>query len=127
MAKDTPYINSGVLLMNLDLLRRELDPESIYAYIRKHRKRLMLPDQDILSALFGSKTLLLDSLKYNLSEKYQTAFNFRSFPGESKINLDWIRKNTVIVHYCGRNKPWKANYVGELNCFYREISDQLRF
>lgn len=127
MEKNTPYINSGVLLMNLSLLRQEMDPEEVFTYIRKHRSRLMLPDQDVLSALFGSKTLLVNSLLYNLSELFRNAYNNRLFPGETKITLDWIRENTVIVHYCGKNKPWKPEYVGELDRFFREVADQVHF
>jgi lipopolysaccharide biosynthesis glycosyltransferase len=125
MEKNTPYINSGVLLMNLQMLRKHMHPEEIYEYIHKHKQVLLLPDQDVLSALYGKKTLLVDSLLYNLTEKYVRAYNFRLLPGAFKINLDWIRSNTVIIHYCGKNKPWKTNYLGNLNGFYDEIAQQL--
>ena len=39
----------------------------------------------------------------------------------SKIDLDWVRDNVVIIHYYGKNKPWKDNYKGILNCFYNEV------
>ena len=35
-----------------------------------------------------------------------------------------MRQNTVIIHYCGRNKPWKPGYVGILDVFYRELKEQ---
>ena len=38
------------------------------------------------------------------------------------IDLDWVRKNAVIIHYYGDNKPWKENYKGILNVFYDELS-----
>ena len=41
-------------------------------------------------------------------------------PFEKDMTLDWVRKNAVIIHYCGRNKPWKENYKGILDVFYRE-------
>ena len=125
MEKNTPYINSGVLPMNLQMLRKHLCPEEVYEYIRKHKQVLVLPDQDVLSALYGKKTLLVDSLLYNLTEKYVRAYNFRLLPGEFKINLDWIRKNAVIIHYCGKNKPWKGNYLGTMNVFYDEIAQRI--
>ena len=40
---------------------------------------------------------------------------------KNKLTLESIRKNTVIIHYCGRNKPWKDNYLGQLDCFYEEL------
>lgn len=127
MEKGTPYINSGVLLLNLSLLRKEMVPEDVYAYIRSHRRRLFLPDQDVLSALYGSKTLLVNSLLYNLSEPFLRAYNNRLFPGETSIDLEWVRDNAVIVHYCGKNKPWKPKYEGVLDVFYREIAAGVRF
>ena len=67
--EDGPYINSGVMLMNLDLLRREQDVEAAYRYIEEHRKSLLLPDQDILSGLYASVFFLLDPYRYNMTEK----------------------------------------------------------
>lgn len=110
------YINSGVLLMNLSLLRREQKEADVYNYIEKHRKALMLPDQDIISALYGPKILEIDPYVYNMTEKL---FTLRP-ESEAWMNLDWVRKNSRIIHYCGRNKPWKKNYKGRLNVFYEE-------
>ena len=41
------------------------------------------------------------------------------------IDLEWVRKNTVIIHYCGRNKPWKKNYIGQLGVFYQQYRAEL--
>jgi len=37
---------------------------------------------------------------------------------EARLNLDWVYRNSVIIHYRGRNKPWKENYVGQLDVSY---------
>ena len=37
-----------------------------------------------------------------------------------KLTLDWVRRNTVVVHYLGKPKPWQKNYIGPLGVFYRE-------
>jgi lipopolysaccharide biosynthesis glycosyltransferase len=44
---------------------------------------------------------------------------------EKTLTLDWVRKHSVIIHYCGRNKPWKENYMGVLNVFYNETVLQM--
>jgi lipopolysaccharide biosynthesis glycosyltransferase len=44
---------------------------------------------------------------------------------EKTLTLDWVRKHSVIIHYCGRNKPWKENYIGVLNVFYNETVLQM--
>jgi UDP-glucose:(galactosyl)LPS alpha-1,2-glucosyltransferase len=109
-----PYINSGVMLMNLAGLRERQDEAAVYAYIEKHRARLFLPDQDVISGLYGASILPLDPYVYNLTEKL---FALRP-ESDAWLDLGWIEKNTVIVHYCGRNKPWKENYVGALDGYW---------
>jgi len=37
-----------------------------------------------------------------------------------------VRSNTAIVHYYGRNKPWKEHYRGSLGIFYHEWEQQLQ-
>ena len=41
-----------------------------------------------------------------------------------QLDADWVRRNGVIVHYCGKNKPWHENYRGVLDVFYREIATE---
>jgi len=121
MAEDSPYINSGVLLMNLALLRREQNFEQVFAFIDSHRRALLLPDQDVISSLYGEKILALDPLRYNMTERL---FAKAALTGKP-LALDWVRENTVILHYCGRNKPWKETYHGSLDVFWREAKDKL--
>ena len=45
MDEDSPYINSGVMLMNLQALRAEQDTQAVFDYMDAHKGRLMLPDQ----------------------------------------------------------------------------------
>ncbi len=121
MDKDSAYINSGVMLMNLALLRKEQDLNEVFNYIERYKNRLLLPDQDVLSGLYGSKTKTVDSLVYNLSDRYLALYNLDPENWRQKIDLNWVRENTVIIHYCGRNKPWKDNYLGILDVFYKEL------
>lgn len=116
MADSDPYINSGVMLMNLERLRAEQDEEAVFRFMREHRKSLLLPDQDVISGLYGSKIYPLDPFRYNMTERLFA----RHAPFEKGLNLDWVRQNAVIIHYCGRNKPWKDNYIGQLGVFYQE-------
>lgn len=121
LIKGTPYINSGVMLLNLPLLRQVQRPETVHQWLRDHQK-LCLPDQDVISALYGDRILLLDARRYNLGEKYYLSCRMRPFEQEEPMNLDWVRRHTVCIHYCGRNKPWKPHYMGELGLFYQEFA-----
>ena len=116
MEEESPYINSGVMLMNLPLLRKEQSYEDVFDFIEKKKTWLLLPDQDIISSLYGSKIYALDPFRYNMTE----ALYQRHAPFERNLNLDWVREHSVIIHYCGRNKPWKDTYIGKLNIFYAE-------
>ena len=112
------YINSGVMLINLKKLRQEQDLNEVSEYVDKHKDFLMLPDQDIITALYGKKVGILDSRLYNLSDRMIYIQN--TTIGKQKINLEWIKKHTVIIHYYGKQKPWNENYKGILSKFYQE-------
>lgn len=124
LSEHAKYLNSGVMMMNLALLRKE-SPQTILDYIQSHKATLLLPDQDVLNALYADRTVPLDPLVYNLGEKYLRLKNLHLPPAE-KLTLDWVRSNTAIVHYYGRNKPWKEHYRGSLGIFYHEWEQQLQ-
>ena len=111
------YLNSGVLMLNLAELRRTLRLEDIRAYAERYKKRLILPDQDILTALFGDRALVLDSRIYNMTDRLYIRCS--ATPSE-KLSLDWVRRNTVVIHYLGKPKPWQKSYIGPLGVFYQE-------
>ena len=116
--KHVPYINTGVLLMNLPQMRKDVHIADIQAYAAQKKNALILPDQDILTALYGNRVKLVDALKYNLSDRDIMWHN--ADPTKEKIDLKWVENNAVILHYYGRNKPWKDNYKGILGVFYTE-------
>ena len=118
MEEDAPYINSGVMLLNLAALRAHFSLADVRAYALEMKARLVLPDQDIMTALCASHVRLLDNLRYNLSDRTLGFHN--ADPLREKIDLSWVRRNTVVIHYFGRNKPWKENYRGVLDIFWQE-------
>ena len=116
-----PYINSGVMLLNLRQLRKEQSYQEVFDYINSHRGKLILPDQDIISGLYGNRIIPLDSYCYNMTERL---FLFHRQSGD-KMDVDYVRRHSVIIHYCGRNKPWKRGYVGKLDVFYQEACERM--
>ena len=107
------------MLLNLPKLRQQQTTEDVLAFISDKKNRLLLPDQDIITALYGKQIQLEDSYRYNLSDRILAMYNARH-PGHIRT-LDWVRQNTSIIHYCGKNKPWKPGYVGKLDIFYQEL------
>lgn len=115
--EEVPYVNTGVLLMNLPALREKLRLSDIRDYANAKKHAFILPDQDILTALYGTKIKLVDTMRYNLSDRILDFYN--ADPRNEERDLDWVRENAVIIHYCGKNKPWKDSYAGELGVFYQ--------
>lgn len=123
MQKDSPYINTGIMLMNLEQMRKSQSAEDVLAFVQEKKGILLLPDQDIISTLYGKKIKLVDSYIYNLSERILAIYN--ALHPEAIRDLDWVRENTRIIHYCGKNKPWNANYLGKLDVFYHELTRKI--
>lgn len=125
--KDNIYLNTGVLLFNLKKLREEQKEEDVYEFLEKKRYLLTLPDQDVIYTLYGNKVTLIDNLIYNISDRTITLFNLKNKITKKKIDYSWVEENSIIIHYFGRNKPWKSSYKGILKPFYdryKVIKDQ---
>ena len=116
--KEDKYINTGVMLMNIKELRK-VDITNEISKFLENNKLLLLPDQDIISCVFGKKIKLVDENLYNFGEREWNKYNLKNI--NKPIDLKWIRKNTVIIHYYGKNKPWNGNYIGTLNVFYNKM------
>lgn len=109
------YYNSGVLLMNLRSGRKEIVPEYIFQYIEEHRKELVLPDQDLLNAVYGNRILPLDDAVWNYDARNYNNYMVRS---SGKYNLKWVMEHTSILHFCGKQKPWKQPYLYRFGMLY---------
>lgn len=118
---DAGYFNSGVLVMDLAAQRRELDPAEIFAWTREHANELILPDQDILNALYGPRILPLDDTLYNYDARQYDAYRLLS-AGEK--DMDWVMQHTAILHFCGRLKPWKPGARGRFVALYKYCAVQ---
>lgn len=123
MSREHCYVNAGVLLIDLKKWREYITLDDIFAFIEKKNKTLFLADQDVVNALMKDRMLTIDERRYNLDEK---TFLFRSslLSGKKRIDLDWVRKNTLIIHYNGKHKPWKEkDYAGRLGDFFEKYKN----
>ncbi|MCU9613380.1 glycosyltransferase family 8 protein [Caldibacillus lycopersici] len=114
------YFNTGVLLMNIQKIREAVKLEDIYQFIEEHKFRLVLPDQDVLNALYWDKIKPVDGFRYNYDARF---FQLTKLLPSEKNDLNWIKENTVFIHYCGKEKPWHDDYKGELGSFYKAYED----
>ncbi len=110
------YYNSGVLLMNLTLQRERIDEQEIYRFVETNRTRLIMPDQDILNALYSKYIKSVDEKLYNYDARY---YNYYRIKTNGKCDMDYILHHTVFLHFCGKKKPWKKDYSGRFHALYK--------
>ncbi|HEX4010899.1 MAG TPA: glycosyltransferase family 8 protein [Solirubrobacteraceae bacterium] len=99
------YFNSGVLLLNLKLMRRDGCTAALRERARRDLDRLLWPDQDVLNLVLGERRIALDP-RWNLMN------SIRRFPwaadllGRAQIAEAIARP--AIIHFEGpaENKPW---------------------
>lgn len=113
---DSDYFNTGIILMNLDEGRKVVNSEEIYQFIENYKLPLILPDQDVYNHLFGDKTYQLNDVYYNFDPRYLTRYYLTS---NGLINMDWVMQNTVIIHYCGKSKPWNKVTNNSFTTLYK--------
>lgn len=117
------YYNSGVLLMDLERGRKEISPEQLFRYVEQHSKELILPDQDILNALYGEKTLPLEDAIWNYDARNYSSYLLRS---GGVYDMQWVMQHTAILHFCGREKPWKPGYIHRFGILYQHYMQLAR-
>ncbi|NMB95224.1 MAG: glycosyltransferase family 8 protein [Clostridiaceae bacterium] len=110
------YYNSGVLLMNLKLQRQCIEEKSIYEFVEKNHSKLIMPDQDILNALYSRKIKSIDEKLYNYDVRY---YNYYKILSNNIWDMDYVIRNTIILHFCGKKKPWKKSYSGKFHSLYK--------
>lgn len=101
------YFNAGVLLMNLDAMRRYADKQLLDNFINENVSLFLWQDQDILNK-FYEDSILLESTQYN----YQVASGEKC--RENELG------EAAVVHYVGGLKPWQYAYTGQADKYYLE-------
>ncbi len=107
------YVNAGVLLMNLKMMRKD-DLSSRFRELLS--KEFESQDQDILnSACYGKIKLL--SPKFNLMTKYKPDEK-NSYENIEAVSIAWSKEeweeaceNPLIIHYADGIKPWNASQI----------------
>lgn len=91
LSQDHSYFNSGVIIFNFSLMRKEITSEIISNVVNRYKSCLTYPDQDLLNKIYTNKVKYCDWREFNfqVNEVY-------------KCNLDKVK----ILHYAGVRKPW---------------------
>ena len=128
------YLNSGVIVMNLDYWRQHDIQNRLLTYIANKGDKLIYNDQDALNVVLRNERKILPC-KFNIT-RFHFYKSLLHFPEEIHNEIIAARDNTVILHFMGRTKPWAlGNYLVGNNLFtkyqklsgwrYRTINKQL--
>lgn len=104
LPKDSPYFNSGVLVINLKKWREEKITAKSLEYISNCPNKLIAHDQSVLNLLLHEKWQQLD-YRWNLrTQIYDLDYKTAGF--ENKELFERVKRNPSIVHFTTASKPW---------------------
>ena len=109
------YFNSGVMLIDLKAARDLVKAEDVFRCVSEHEKELILPDQDVFNMLYGKQTLPVEDVLWNYDVRNYAKYLIRS---SGSHDLNWVMDNTAVLHFCGKNKPWHADYKNPFGMLY---------
>lgn len=111
------YFNSGVLIMNLEELRKDLTSDDFFDMVES--KQFLFPDQDVLNIMCEGRVHYLDpawNVMMNWRDDSSCRLNTaKKAPYIMYQNYLDARKNVKIAHFAGFQKPWNIP-----NCDFAE-------
>lgn len=110
------YYNSGVLLMDLERCRNEIHTEELFDYVSNHGDELSCRTRIFSTRSMAAGcwlwTILYGTMTPEISATtWCGVWERRTWTG--------IMAHTAVLHFCGREKPWKKNYRRRFRVLYR--------
>lgn len=100
--KNQLYFNAGIILFNIEYLREKYNDDFLMSYAIENNGKLKWLDQDVLNAVLGKETKIIEYEKYN----------FMHFSGTKILDKqkNYLLKDNCILHYIGCIKPWNYKF-----------------
>lgn len=111
------YCNAGVILLNLDLWRKNNIEEKLFDWCKDNYEKIKWVDQDVLNTVLQEKILYLPEI-------YNAQVSELEF-GKTKY-FNEIANDAAIIHYVGHKKPW-MNSSFKLNKNYLKYRLQTKY
>lgn len=117
LTKKSNYINAGVMLINLKLLRKENIAKLIDDFVKKYNQLICYADQDVLNGIFSNRIGILNP-GYNVMtidkvRTYKEIMRLRKpYEFYSKEEILNAIENPKIIHYTTNLdviRPWYSN------------------
>lgn len=131
--QDETYINSGVLLINLEKWRKDHICEKIIDYVKKNKESVSLPDQDGINVVCKGKICILEA-NYNVMSP-QFLMPYKNIVGYFRVSdyyssrmIKEARNNPVIIHFTGYpdRRPWEKGCMHPKKALYMEYASKSR-
>lgn len=118
--KHKGYFNSGVLLLNLKLMREHKISEKLFEY-RKYGINYFM-DQDALNVIFNNNVKYID-LSFNLLVTLFSEFSIKDilkyYYNGKCISEYKIIASAYVIHFASKNKPWN-NFTSKMARLWNE-------
>lgn len=117
LAKDDIYVNAGVLLFNLNELRKINIKAAIDKYMNIYEKRINYADQDVLNGMLRGQIGILspkyDIMTIDVVHNYKEIMALRrptNFYTEKELNIG--KEEAIVIHFTTNMRvirPWFSN------------------
>jgi lipopolysaccharide biosynthesis glycosyltransferase len=104
IAEDGKYFNGGVLVVDLEMWRRENLAEKMLGVLRDHRQHVLWWDQYALNVVLAGRWKEIDP-RWNQNAHIHVYANWQQSP-LSRETFVQLRDDPWIVHFCSPAKPW---------------------
>ncbi len=109
------YFNAGIILFNLNKLRK-VKLKDYYEFYEQNKEKIMWLDQDILNSMYALDVKILDYRIYNMQ-----MFSNPVSTEDRKI----VESMSVVLHYIGNEKPWNDGYANPYKKFWIENENKI--
>ena len=92
------YFNAGVMLLNLEQLRRTVKGSDYIEMLKGKNGKLLAGDQDLLNLFHWKNTGFVDEFRYDF-------FPITCFGEIENLSANEVKQQASIIHY-GGEKPW---------------------
>lgn len=113
ISPEISYFNAGVLLLNLEVLRKEVSLQNVASACTLLKPKILFADQDVLNYLYAGRVKYADKMLYNCQR-------FGKKEEENQVQYDQV----VILHYTGVRKPWDIRFLDKRAKYYWKMYAQ---
>lgn len=123
--EDIPYVNSGVLLIDLEQWREENWGHRIIKYYEEQGGKLFAPDQDAINGALKGEIFYLEP-QYNFYNIYwfypykvlKNLMRNSFFYSEAVVKR--ACEKPVVIHYLGEERPWRKGNHHKYRAYYEK-------